>query len=725
MRRWIRVWIITAVSFIAGTFSGCGSSGRGATNFPVPASLTLTPSTLVSLDVGSIQTFTASALNAHVPPMTVTTPVTFASSNTAIVTIANNGLACAGTWDSLTNPQICTPGAVGSANITAVAQGVSSPPTTVYVHQHVDNIVVGPAPTNPPSSAPCVSKGLTTNYQATAFSRGVDITGTVGPFSWSALSTAIVAVSTTATGLQPGQVQVTGNVPGVTQIFASAGNSNSAPTNVITCPVQSIALAVSGGNTHSFTVNSGTGKDITATVIDSQGATITGVPLTWTSLSSATAGVGSSGNVTTTQPGGSAIVATCTPPTCNVGFTPQTIAQIFPGVTASSLPIYPTNPITAIVNRSGTTPSGTVYVASTGCGTMTGCVSTVVPISFPANVEATATALPNTPNSLKFGAGGSLAFLGTANGFFGSHGLTVFNPTTTPPTATEFNSVVGKVLAVSPNASKVVLSDTTSNPNEVYIFDSGNNSNVHFQITGATAADFSPDSLKAFIVAGSTLYVYSQTDPLQTIPLTTTANDVSFLTEGAFGYLAGGEANAVTVRRTCDLALATDSGGIPQIVTTPGNPLLIRSLPDSGTVVAVDPPLVDVIKVSTSPTGCQPPVSDTVSSFNLGQGNFTPTQLLIAPDGSRAFIVTSNLGSILVFDVASGTSTAIPLAGNTTALSASLTPEGTLMYVGAADGLIHVLDTSLNSDVAQISLVQDLCLNVSFKCMPDLVAVRP
>src|SRR5438874_4866563 len=186
MGRRFSLWSL-AVLMIAG-LAGCGNNGPRTTSFPVPASISVTPSTAVSMDVGTTQSFTAAARDAHNPPRNVTTPLTFMSSNTAVVTIASNGLACAGTWNSLTSPQICTPGPAGVAQITAVAQGVSSPPTTVYVHQHVDNIVAGLIPTNPPSTAPCISKDQTRNYQATAFSRGADITSTVGPFTWKAFN---------------------------------------------------------------------------------------------------------------------------------------------------------------------------------------------------------------------------------------------------------------------------------------------------------------------------------------------------------------------------------------------------------------------------------------------------------------------------------------------------------------------------------------------------------
>src|SRR5712691_5206518 len=178
--------------------AGCGSSSSKLVDFPVPASIILSPSNAVSIDVGTIQSFTATAQNNN--KQTITTPISFQSSNTAVLTIASNGLACAGTWNSLSTPQICTPGPVGTAQVTATAQGISSPPTTVYVHQHIENITIAPIPgQTPPNSQNCFSKTQIVNYQESAFTRGgtglIDITPTVGLFSWQALTANVVTLN--------------------------------------------------------------------------------------------------------------------------------------------------------------------------------------------------------------------------------------------------------------------------------------------------------------------------------------------------------------------------------------------------------------------------------------------------------------------------------------------------------------------------------------------------
>jgi WD40 repeat protein len=312
--------------------------------------------------------------------------------------------------------------------------------------------------------------------------------------------------------------------------------------------------------------------------------------------------------------------------------------------------------------------------------------------------------------------------------------VATLNPTAAA--VTQYPGVIGKVLAVSANGNKVVLSDTVDTPNQVYIFDNSSTSHtaISLPITGATAADFSPDSLKAFIVANngsaSTLYVYSLLDALQTIPLSsvTPANSVSFLSEGAFAYIAGGSPSGVTVGRTCDNAILGS-------VNTPAAPAIIKTLPNATQVLALDPPNIDVISVTTpppGPMGCFPTVTNTVKSFNLGQGGFTPLQLLVAPDGTKAYVITANLASILVFDVINQNSSSIPLNGNTTAQRAALTLDGNLLYVATSDGMIHVLSTQSGGDVAEIPFPTTpttpdyLCPNSPpVACTPNLIGIQP
>jgi hypothetical protein len=611
--------------------------------------------------------------------------------------------------------------------------GVSSPPTTVYVHQHIQSIQVSPAPVPPPPTTPCISKDATENFQATAFTIGaggqqVDITSTVGPFTWAQTNATVVGLNSTLTNLPQNQAQATAKDPGTAQIYASAGNVNGIPLDFISCPVNSISLTVAGSNTTSFSTTAGTGKTITATVTDILGNIITGVPLTWSSSNFAIGAVSSSGTVTmsSAQAGGVSVTASCTPPTCNIGILPP-------------LPIYPLQAISGTSTRTSTTaPTQTVLVSTTGCSAPNAgnCATILTQVTVPGTTQH-AVVLPATPNSLVFSKLGTLAFMGTDSGQFGTKGLMIVNTSGTTPTVFQNTSVVGKVLAVSGNGTsgtettKVVVADNLSTPNQVYIYDSMSNTRVALSITGATAADFSPDGLKAFIAAhdpntgSDTLYIYSTLEALKTMPLSGITNDLQFHPTGSFGYLAGGAPNAITAYRTCDNALA-------DTVNTPGTPSAIRFLNDGSTILALDPPNVDIIGVTLTATasGCQPLASDSVlRSVNLGQGVFTPSQFILSSDDSKAYVITQTSGNIPIFNVGSETTSGISLLGNATPVRADLSPDGSMLFVTGTDDSLHVIDTVAGGDLQQIPFLPpsgNLCTNnVSFTCTPDLIAVKP
>ena len=110
--------------------------------------------------------------------------------------------------------------------------------------------------------------------------------------------------------------------------------------------------------------------------------------------------------------------------------------------------------------------------------------------------------MPATPNSLVFDRQGAKAYMGTDFSFFGSRGLMAVT-VATPPTVAQFKSVTGKVLTVSPDGKKVILSGADPNavpvpgsntpppPTQVIVFDTSGSTGTTLPIAGATAADFS------------------------------------------------------------------------------------------------------------------------------------------------------------------------------------------------------------------------------------------
>ena len=745
------VCLITLIASLS-MLVACGSTSSSNTPNPptVPAVVTLTPSGHSSIDIGSLLNFAATVRDSTGGAITSGLTIAFASSNPDVLTISNSGVACAGKWDSLSNPIVCTPGPAGTALVTASASGVSSSPTTIYVHQHIDHVEIKPISVSGTAFPICFAQDETWTYEAAVFARVgtslVDITPTVGPLNWSSVNVAVASLNTTASDLLGNQVRATSVASGTTQIFTSVSgvNSNSVPFRA--CLIKSIELTVQNEGTTSLTLASGSSKTIQATVTDELGNEVTKPPLTWSSSNIAVVTVPSGAQNKTTATisavggGGATVIASCTPPSCNSG--------VFP-----SQPIYPKQVISVEVTRPTTPVVPSAWVTSTQCDPpdkppLFDCGAFITQITGTTDTLGSSFFLPNPPNSLVFAPGGVRAFAGSQNG------LMIIDPAgTTGAAAQVVASVTGKVLAVSRDGSRLVVSDPNplqGGPGRAFIYNQANTSAplITLQIPNAVAASFSPDGLKTFIVSNSggtaSLYVASTVDatkgPISLAPVTA-ATDVAFSQYGAFALIAGAPHNIVPAVTCSDLV-------IPPGVSTPGIPLSLTAIPDGRHFLALDPPNIDIINQKTVVIGdtCSASSVDLEleSSTNLGLGDFTPVTMLVSSDGTKAYVVAQNLSGVLVFDVAGKTTSAIPLVGNVKPLGASLTTDGSKLYVTTKcenfetvdqnnlgkclDPTLHVLDTIVGTDVQQITFQNNFCSNVDSQdlfCTPDLVAVKP
>jgi hypothetical protein len=743
---------------------GCGGHKTVGAS-PFPAKVTLSPAPSTSVQQGSIFTFSATAQN--VSNSNISPTFTFQSSDTSILNIAPNGLACAGRWDAAFTT--CTPMGTGAVQVTVSALGATSPATVVFVHAPIDKITVTEAPPSqvpPPTPERCVVMGQTTTLQATAWSQNSDITSTVGPFTWSAANSSVVSITplmNSAFNVATNQATAVAATPGLTQIYASAsGVSSSAFTQAAfptlnffeTCPVQSITLqlGVPGSLTGrtSFNTTKGTTQPVTATVVDVFGNTLNKVPLTWSASAPAavSAGTGCSSltcSISTAQPGAGSVTASCSPPTCNIGF-PLTPAGLPPAFVP--LPVYATTAISGVVN--GTSTSTNVLATSLDCQGNFNCTTYLYNIATSKNLAASPNAMPTPPNSLILDPAGDKAYAGSAYGAFlvttGSLGGTS-NP------FISFGTVTGTVLAVSPNGNVALISDTLHTPNQVYVVNTTSSSSpsaTALNINGAMTAGFSPDGLKAFIIgckaAGQcinpdTLFVYSSLQSLQTIALPTSSspNAVTISSSGAFVYVSyslnSGTNFALDVYNTCNNQIAHDNpppqGGVAQTMTLPARPLFLNTLPDGIHIIALDTTGIDLITaVATAQTpkltnppaetgSCPQYVSNTdgvqttpsLKRIDLGQGTFNPVAFFVSPDATQAYIVASDRGDILVYNFNTGSVSGIPLAGNATPgdpanpmrTVADMTVDGTLVYVAGSDGTLHEVSTNPAVDLVQIS----------------------
>jgi WD40 repeat protein len=208
--------------------------------------------------------------------------------------------------------------------------------------------------------------------------------------------------------------------------------------------------------------------------------------------------------------------------------------------------------------------------------------------------------------------------------------------------------------------------------------------------------------------------VFSKIDAVQNIPLSAPAIDVAFIGDGILGYIAGGSPAGGAFLPTCGPSTAAGLGNVSLAAQ------MLRPLPDGQSVLALSGSNLQTVTASITPSvtgpaaiglsGCPAPrgllnIANTVNSAgNLVTSAFTPSQFFLSPDGSTAYILGApSLPFVIQFNLASQTAFDISLVGNTTPLSASLSPAGDLLFVGANDGTVHVINTTSLADTEQVT----------------------
>jgi hypothetical protein len=810
LRLGVWAWVVLTISSFL-FFPACGGHKPPAP-LTLPVKINLNPGPSASVAAGTVFQFTATAENGANSSVNLAytysvTPLSQNSVGSAILDVAPNGFACAGAWNApLYNA--CTPGNTGVVQVTATAAGATSAPTVVFVHPPIDDIQISllPPVNAPPPACPnqtelpaacnlkfnsnaanyCLSQNQSETLQATAYSQGVDVTSSVGTFAWSQATPSVgtlAPIVNSQYNVATNQATATANTtPGQTEVVASASGVSSRPYYLETCPVQCIALELSENGslsgTTSFIANKGTSETITATAVDVQGCIVPRPTLTWVSSSPAALGAGGSSGcspgatctVSTSQPGAAAITASCTPPTCNVGFPLNPAGFPAPYIPQ---PVYPVTAISGLVT--GATTATNVLATSQDCYSDILCTVGIYQVATSTNLSGGGTQMPEPPNSMMFDPGGDKAYLGSQFGAFSvspsSLGTSsgAFAILTAP--GTPMGLVTGKVLAVSHNGNVSIFSDTVSTPNQVYVVSASPASTVELNvINSATAATFSPDGLKAFILGdgGNSLYVYSTLQALQgPISLPTPATSIVFNSTGAFALLSGGSAaGSSAVYNTCDNSAVTlTSSGTPlpsppgflkmipagnfPLGSVFGNTVIPADLETSGLdfFFGLDDTGIDIIATNTFMAStaalCPAPVTlaqiqplTTPPTFfapfhiDIGQGTFHPINFFVSPDATRAYIVASDRSSVLVYNFSTNSVSAIPLVNNATPVAADITVDGTLIYVAASDGLLHQINIPLSADEYQVffsplaNSTNSFCYTGN-NCSLDMVAVRP
>lgn len=746
---------------------GCGG---GSTNDKV-TSLVISPTT-VSLNEGAVAQLSATAQDSS--GTAVAADITFTSSDASIATVSSGGLICGGVWDA--NIINCNatigPRGVGQVTITATATAFNvSSTVTVYVHQKVDQVqtvipsgctsmgqavnIVGKAfNTSDPgcsTQAPCditstvgpftygtndstiaaTSSGIVSTYSSTTltptYSSGGSISGTKGQtctlsdFNGVTNATATVALTgknTIASGTQltitaPGygattaptsatlgngsatcsgtatvQTEITSGVmtaqnPGATTLFASVSGVNGVGVSFLACPVSSILVHSSGGSQTSFSLSAPNTQTLTADVLDTSGTAITPT-LTWGSSSNAVATVVATGTsnestVTAVSGGAAYVTASCAYPHCNKGVSAQ----------------YSQNLATFNVSSGVNT---TVYAASTN-STM------LVPISTSNNTAASAITLPYTPNSIAVDPAGKAVYLGSS---------TALMAIATGATSVTTFGVSGTILAISPDGTSMLLSDNVNNKLVYFNITTGVVVDTEPNTT-ATSSAFTPDSDYNVFVNSTELGVGFPTGFLASVTPPFTPSFVDLMAQGGLIYISSASGHEIGTYSTCNLA--------PNQTLTAVSPTLIKAIPNGTGAVAVDPPALDLVSTpSTLSAGCPITTTSTFSSFDLGQGSFTPSQLLVDTESANVWVL-SNLSNVISFNLPNLTAGSVPVTGGATPLYGGLSVDGTQLWVGTSDNTVHRIDTAIPSDVAQVAV--SLTNSSGAAVAPNLVAVLP
>jgi hypothetical protein len=688
-------WCVTRTAIIfllAAAMAGCGGSSSASKTV---VQVTLTPES-ISMVAGDVKPTAVSASNSAGGPVSNTT-FTYNTSNPQLVTVSPAGQVCAGVWDSIfvvcngvnaSGSQVS-----GTATITATSAGVTSAPITISVHPSVTSITL----TKQPAPGTCLSNLQTFQFAATAFHGTTDITSQVGDFTWLTSDATVVTVD--SNGL------ATARSPGAAHVIASVGNvtSGTVTTNFSTCLPVRIILHVSGDPagqpTETATMNVNDTKIIQADMIDSNGVPVLGAPVTMISNNPAVATVsGPTGSATLTavSPGGAGIMAVCSPPSCGNGVDQPVYSDLF-GVTVN-----------------GTSPATTVYVATSAIPAA-GTSPALVPIDTSKSPPAPGTPiiLPGAPISISFVPSGTKAFMTTTSGMIS---LDAVGNTITLLAA----DPVGKILAVSPDGNKAIVSNVIFNASpasqRIFVFDQAAGQLQTFILPGAVAAAFDYDGFRAYIAADNgNVYVYSPFQTEKTLTLAGAFTDVAPLASGPYTFLAN--PGGLNVISTCNNAVAPNA-------PTSLPPLLLGGVKNANLIAAANTSGLDFI-TATIPddTGaqCPPPISYADQAINFGLGTLNPRRLIVASDAAHIVELAVGQPQVLVGIPGAGPGL-IPLAaGGTEAVSGDMTLDGNTLWVGVAGtNTVHRINLGNATDDLQLQLN----LNGT-NAVPDIVAVRP
>jgi len=696
------------------------------------------------------------------------------------------GRLCAGTWNRNTGGGIpdyttCVPNnKSGTTYVVASADGASSNALPVYVHPVVTSVLLGPLSTdclNDPATncspaafigsqtsctidaasgcctAPvttsatafdatqgCLSQGATGQLAARIFAgtgtAQTNISCKVGHLSYQAQTSTVVSIDQNgvATALQPGS----------TTISASVANAGSSAGFFSTCPPASISLSVPPGGTHSVTVNQSFTQPLAVTAVDTKGSPLTGLNLEYVSTTPTT--IPGGGSITPLFPGAASITAICQPPGCN----PSPFNQI--GLFGNGKPVT-SNPVT--VTTPGTN-STVLFIGSTQS-------QYIVPVDFTTNVVGAPVRLPYVPNSMVISNDGQSIYMGSSVELMTFSAQTIGAAT---GLTGQDQSVTGKVLAVSPDSTTLVITDPVRKL--VYLYKS--TGGVETTYGGvATHAEFTPDSSTVYITLGDVdalgnvtpnnqLLIHSSSIGWYLTTSTQATADVAVTVPSVGAFFAGSTTSAkgycpVTTETTVGGQTTTSnlfypdasvSGPATDRVTATNDGLHILGARAAGSAATFTDLLLGTgSPASGLPVGACP--GNNALAFtanpvlaNVALPGVTATAITgvnATSDSSVAFVTYLGSGGVLPLYKPSaggvGTLSNIPLvvtgAGTPTApVAGVVSADNSTFFIGTSgDNAVHLINRSTLTDDPTKAIVPKLPGANGNPVTPDLLVQKP
>ena len=314
VRRYLGLLLCCSIA----TFVACGSASSSAPPPPVKTlvSVAVSPSGSISIPVNGTQQFTATGTYSDSTTQNLTSLVTWASSDTSIVTVNASGLAT-----GVSN---------GNVNITATMGAVSGS-RAMAVTPVLTTINVTPA-------SPSAVVNTTTQLTAIGIwsdNSSQEITSQV---TWATVDTSVATVDNT--GL------ATAMSPGSTNLMATLGTISGSTTLTVD-PATLVSIVISPDQT---SVPAGISQAFVATGTFNNNTTQDLAIANWSSSDATVASIDNSGNANTLKAGTVTISATSGSVTGTTTFTvlPATLVSISFSPASPSLALGTTQQITAI-----------------------------------------------------------------------------------------------------------------------------------------------------------------------------------------------------------------------------------------------------------------------------------------------------------------------------------------------------------------------------------------